>query len=157
MVNSFDTDSKTCYFAIDKERSLDIIRSIIATDPVSDEGEEIKLYKHKLSIVEINLYDLREETGNRVENYYDEIVSYSNNNDYELSDQIDLKEIILDNDKIFFGDAFLHGTSMECDSVSVYFTYIEHLQTWFKTGNNVIYTDCNGTMTILNFNAYKEE
>lgn len=156
MVNSFDINDKTtCYFAIDKERSLDIIRSIIAAGPVYVQEQEMNLYKNKLSIVELNL-DLNET--DYIENYYNEIISCSNTNDYSISNNIDIDGISITNDNnIFFNEAYFYETQMECDWSIAEFSYNEQFQMWIIVNKSNHGIDYNGFITILNFNRYKED
>jgi len=151
-----------CYFAIDKEESLDIIRSIMRTEPEydSDDGtNSIKCYKHELAVVELYLEDATDKDD--IVKYYDEIISESHKGcdiGYSRSGYIDIYTIDINEDEAIEIYGYLHGTSAECDSSYPTFSYDTHLKTW------IIYDDdswpsakgigVNGEVTILDFNDY---
>ncbi len=149
-----------CYFSIDKQKSLDIIRSIQSTAPklredVDDKADWPKCYEHKLAMVELEVSGTESDT---IEDYYDEIIEKSNDAEcYNRSEQIDIAEIDIRNDTIdIYG--YLHETTAECDWSYPTFSYDEVLQTWlirdslWSAPNGI---GLDGRVIILDFNNYK--
>ncbi len=164
-----------CLFSIDKNKSLDIIRSIQNTTPSTayyhneyfcgcDCDECVSCYRHKLAFVELGLEELGyDEFGKDdidISNFYDKVIKGSyDSKHYNRSETIDIKNIeIIDNDKIEL-DTYLRGTDVECDWSYPRFSYEEKIKTWiirddFWGAKNGI--DSNGNVYILDFNGYKE-
>lgn len=149
-----------CCFSIDKGISIDIIQSIMVTEPeVEDNGWSMPLYKNKLAFIELYLNGANDDDV--IEDYYDEIISQSYKEPgigYNYCEIINLRDIEIIDGKISF-DAYIPRSFAESDWSYPTFSYDETLKTWiirdsfWDTPNGI---DYNGYVSILDFNSYIE-
>lgn len=159
-----------CCFSVNKEASLQIIRSIIASgklyNPELAEDDEYQyLYQHKLMVANVRLdEDLPEDA--RIDQYYDEIIVECNGEiQHELwsmggvsrSDKICLKEITITERDTITTEGHYFNTHMECDWTWPTFAYDERLQSWIIKDESSPHGICHradGVITILDFSNY---
>jgi hypothetical protein len=144
----------SCKFKIDKTKSLDIIRNIMATEPKpEDEGlyddqdeEKTLLYEHNISIIELYIDST---------DYYDEIIKNSNEKKKYIEASIDIQKISLNNDNIML-TAYMSGTIYECDWSYCTFIYDPYLKIWIDS----LYKESiksNSVILILDFSYYHKK
>lgn len=171
-----------CCFSVDKEISLKIIESIIASGkcynpPVGERCKEYcNLYQHNLVIAEIRFDDeyideyMNEyvvennyETYPHLDKHYDEFIAMCNKGKgylrgYTVSEIIYLKDITITENKEIKMEAHCTGTHMECDWAWPTFSYNERLQSWILTDKwsspyGICYTADN-VISVLDFYNY---
>ena len=157
-------------FVVDKQRSLEIIRSIMKSQPILEDSDgEKKIYKHKLDIARVFLSDPAE-----CETYYDPnldrqrivgIDQYSDLSDhypffieetqkgpedgYDLCENPEIAELSIKEDKIILNDVYISKDDSDWSTCS--FTYDETLKTWIETGEEAKGIDYRGCVTVLVF------
>ncbi len=152
-----------CYFAIDKEKSLDIIRSIQATTKTDDSDDWPNCYKHKLQLIQICVDSDPTRKVERIEDVYDIIVKNSHSIDnlygYPKDEYfIKIRDIEIELDGRIVFDAFTEIQGSDWGYTP--FTYDEHLKTWIIRDK---YWDAESGLVdgddyaiILDFNNYKD-
>lgn len=154
--------NKKCRFAVDKNKSLDIIRSIMAKERIfwSDDDEhddnDIKHYKHNIGLVRIEIDDdstIDAMTKKIIDTSHYKLDRYSKSGSGKYGcisrGSIDISEIVI-NDNNLELIAYLHGTSYECDWSYPTFIYNEALQSWIVCDEYIL----NDVLLLLDFSDY---
>lgn len=140
----------TCVFAVDKQKSYEILQQIAATDK-----DQHGLLPNKLKLIELMLIDnpSPNERSN-IKDYYDQVISESLKGEEQGYDS---KGFDIDN--IYGDEAQIIIREITYGSRLYFFIYDEQLQSWIVSNmaramNGI---DFEGCVTMLDFREYLKE
>jgi hypothetical protein len=151
-------------FAVDKDESLEIFRSVLSKFDgndddtithhnleVEDDVRKISEHKHNISVAEVEIgnYGNKDNLNDHIE----EFLKAVENGEYEISDSIEIyrNSRITPKGRIYL-EGYLHDTNLECDESFCTFEYFEKIRCWVLIHGSQCSTggiECTGTVMIL--------